>query len=125
MKDDLVKTIINYEIVEYRKHLQNKLSVDPEWVDFGGYFYDRDNDTYMGVVKSSDSRNYYIPDTVSILTVEEAIQRVLHINNRYPWVKSKSFTADGKKHIEYKTDNEIQDWVMRIIETKPNSAEMY
>lgn len=109
------------EIVEYRKHLLHGQIKDPEWVIHGGYFYDRDSDTYIGFVLSSKDRQYYIPDTVTFLTKEEAVSRVLDIHSRYPWIKSK----DENLNRIYKTDKEIEDWVLRVIKEKPNSAEMY
>lgn len=124
-ENTIVEATTNYEVVEYRKHLQSGEAIDPEWIVFGGYFYDRDSDTYMGIIKASDSRDYYIPDTVTVLTIEEAIQRVLDINSVYPWVNTKSVDEDGNKQVEYKTNEEIDAWVRRVIEEKPNSAEMY
>ncbi len=109
------------KIVEYRKHLFNGQVVDPEWIIQGSYFYDRDSDTYMGFVLSSEDRQYYIPDTVEFLTEEEAIFRVLDIHSRYPWIKSKD---EGLNKI-YKTDKEVKDWVIKVIKEKPHSAEMY
>ncbi len=109
------------QIVEYRKHLVNREVTDPEWVIKGGYFYDRDTDTYMGFVLESSERNYYIPDTVTFMTQEEAIQRVKDIHATYPWLKSK----DENLNRVYKTEEEIVTWVTRIIEELPDSANMY
>ena len=109
------------DIVEYRKHLVNRTVVDPEWVIKGGYFHDRDTDTYMGFVLESSERNYYIPDTVTFMTEEEALQRVLDIHSRYPWLKSK----DENLNRVYKTEEEVTTWVNTVLTEKPHSAEMY
>lgn len=109
------------EIIEYRKHLVNGVITNPEWVVHGGYFHDRDTDTYLGLVLSSSDRGYYIPDTVVSMTLEEAIQRVLDIHNTYPWLSHK----DEDHNKIYKTEEEVTAWVTKVFEEKPDPADMY
>jgi hypothetical protein len=112
------------QIVEYRKHLANGSIVDPEWVIKGGYFHDRDADTYMGFVLESSERKYYIPDTVTFMTEEEAIQRVKDIHAEYPYVLSKVVTEEGTTKT-YREDDSIESWVRGIIEDMPDSDIIY
>lgn len=71
-------------IYEYMLNRKNKQLIVPEWVEDGGYFYDTATHTMLGWSPNLANREYYIPDSVVVLTKQDAIDRVLamhHINN--------------------------------------------
>lgn len=56
----------------------------PSWIEDGGYFYNPDNFTLVGWSPDEGVRQYYVPDTVTTLTRDTLLDRVLGINARYP-----------------------------------------
>jgi len=68
------------KIVEYKKHLINGCLVDPEFIIDGGAFNDMANNTWIGKILDESDRKYYIPDTLTELTRDQLIQRVLSLN---------------------------------------------
>ena len=76
-------------ILEYKCELNYDGNLcPPPWVKIPGYFQDPDNFTFIGF--SPLVREYKIPDTVTKLTLQEAIDRLLDINTRYPMKKIES-----------------------------------
>lgn len=68
------------KIVEYKKHLINGCLVDPEFIIHGGEFNDFATNTWIGKILNESERKYYVPDTLTELTRDELIQRVLSLN---------------------------------------------
>ena len=52
----------------------------PPWVEDGGYFGKPDF-SFVGWSPDDDVREYYIPDTVTVLTNEQLIARVVALKN--------------------------------------------
>ena len=72
-------------ICEY-KHDKNpqKGKIRPLWLDEGGVWYDKDNYTYVGVVKDPEVK---VPETVVRFTKESFVERQLDLHDRYPFKK--------------------------------------
>lgn len=72
-------------IIEYKmnRNEKGKLIVPP-WIQDCGYFYNPSDHTYIGFSNSEPHREFYIPDTVTILTVEELKARIERIGMRNP-----------------------------------------
>jgi hypothetical protein len=64
------------QIIEYKKHLKNKELINPEWVIDGNHFHSHLDNTYIAKVPDEDVREYYIPDGLVVLTIEELKTRV-------------------------------------------------
>lgn len=69
-------------IIEYKLHPSPKGMVTPSFVKDGGGFYNPDDFTLIGV--SEEDAQYYIPDTLTTLTLEELQARQLAIHAKYP-----------------------------------------
>jgi hypothetical protein len=69
------------KIVEYKKHKINGQIDTPEFIEFGGFFFNPTNNTYIGVISEDDDREYYVPDSLNVLTKEELIDRQSSIND--------------------------------------------
>lgn len=54
----------------------------PEWVGDRGHWYDPATETYVGWV--DDVRDFYLPDTVVVLSKEDLVQRVLTMHATTP-----------------------------------------
>lgn len=76
------------QLVEYKRHLVDGGIVDPKWIVVGGYMRDPDTNTYIGTVLDEAEREYYIPDTLVVMTAEQAVERYVDIHNRYPIMKT-------------------------------------
>jgi|TARA_Y100000310_G_C20647664_1_gene797552 hypothetical protein len=93
-------------IIEYKLHPVASASMTtPNFVRDGGHWYNPDDHTYIGVVPSN--AEYYIPDTLVILTASELEARQLAIHAKYPFNKpeeSRDMTIDEVKKV-------VADWV--------------
>lgn len=69
------------KIVEYKNHKIDGKLVTPEFIEFGNFFYNPSDRTYIGVIDEEASKDYYVPDTLQELTKEELIQRQIVIND--------------------------------------------
>lgn len=76
------------QIVEYKKILLNGSLVNPEWIIEGDMLYNPIDKTYVGLVLHENKREYYIPDSVRYLTVQESIDRSLQIHTQIPYKKA-------------------------------------
>lgn len=75
------------KIVEYKRHLVNGVIADPEFLAAGGGFCNPADHTWIGVVAEDADRLFYVPDTLVVLTLDEAKQRALSIHAQYPFKK--------------------------------------
>lgn len=73
-------------IIEYKLDAGPRGMVVPAWVKDGGYFQDPDNFTMVGWTPDAP-REFKVPDSVLILTKEQAAARLLNIHARHPMVK--------------------------------------
>lgn len=74
-------------IVEYKRHLTNGVVADPEFISYGGVFLDPANKTWIGAVYPEQNRDYYVPDSLVYLTVEQLHARVQDVHTRFPFTK--------------------------------------
>jgi hypothetical protein len=88
--------------IEYMKHKTDSGVVDPEWVDSGGFFPNATNKTFVGIVKSLNDRDYFIPDSIVYLDNKFAVQRRQLLIDH----------PDGKASNDYLTElsNTITTW---------------
>ena len=95
-------------IIEYKLQLNSDHTlVTPSWVENGGYVPNPDTHTLMGFTQSESNREYYLPDSVVVLTTSEAKARAIAIAEQYPMSD-----PDGN----VMTDAEIEVMIQSIIE---------
>tara|TARA_Y100000310_G_scaffold323523_1_gene383943 strand:- start:46 stop:345 length:300 start_codon:yes stop_codon:yes gene_type:complete len=94
-------------IIEYKLHPVSingrKTMKIPDFVTDGGYWGNPDDHTLIGSIP--DSAEYYVPDSVVVLTPTELGERQLAIHAKYPIKIDDRVLADD----EIKTM--IADWV--------------
>ena len=75
------------KIIEYKLHGNpaGKGMVTPGFVDNGGYYHNPDDYSMIGLVP--DPCEWYIPDTITYLTLAELKTRQLAIHAKYPMQK--------------------------------------
>ena len=88
-------------IIKYMMHKNGRGSdknsrIPPIWIEDGGYFYNPATEEYIGWSPDLDSRNYYIPDSVTEYTEAELITYVqgLHAVNPYSNIDGDDLTDD-------------------------------
>ena len=67
--------ILEYKMVKTSKGMQV-----PFWVEDGGY-YGKPDFSFVGWSANNDVREYYIPDTVTVLTNDQFIARVVSLKD--------------------------------------------
>ena len=67
--------ILEYKMVKTYEGMQV-----PSWVEDGGY-YGKPDFSFVGWSPDNDVREYYIPDTVTVLTNEQFIARVVALKD--------------------------------------------
>ena len=70
------------QILEYKLHASKGGMKNPDWISDGGYFQNPDDHTFIGVAPSNNE--FYIPDTVTVLTLAELKTRQLAVHEKYP-----------------------------------------
>ena len=94
-------------IIEYKFHATGDGMKCPPWVADGGYWYNSEDHTYIGI--SPDSTEYYIPDTVNKLTTQQLEDRQVLIHKKTPMLKRVEFDDTEMSESEVKTM--IQNWI--------------
>ena len=67
--------ILEYKMVKTQEGMQV-----PPWVEDGGY-YPKSDFSFVGWSPDDNVREYYIPDTVTVLTNEQFIARVISLKD--------------------------------------------
>ena len=73
------------ECIEYKMHMnaEGRLMV-PAWITDPGYYKNSDN-TYVGFVPVESEREYYVPDSVTILSEQDVVNRCLAMHAVTPF----------------------------------------
>jgi hypothetical protein len=106
------------QIIEYRKHLINGQIRDPDFITNGGNWYSSSDDTYIAVM--ADNLPYYLPDTLTILTQAELINRVKQIHLTKPFGKRTGVLGSGgvEHPTDLMSDSDIEDMVTEWLKGK-------
>lgn len=97
-------------IIEYKMHMTAGGMRTPEWVEDGGYFSDEATNTKVGWSPDEADREYYVPDTVTTMTLAELKTKLLAMHSANPFQKS-----DDDGNMSDMTNTEVNtmaaDWV--------------
>ena len=101
-------------IVEY-KHDKNPEGgkIRPLWADDGGFWYNPDNYTYVGMVNDPEVK---IPNTVIKFTKTTFVERQLGIHKKYPF--KREMTEKERK------ENKKEDVLLSELSVEMNDAEV-
>ena len=93
-------------IIEYKLHPipQGGMKI-PDFVTDGGHWQNPDDFTLIGTVP--DGAEYYVPDTLTILTLEELQARQRAIHAKYPMTKG----TEGDNMTDDEVNAVIKAWV--------------
>lgn len=92
-------------ILEYMLVKEGRDIKAPSWVEDGGYFIDLDNKTLIGWTPNLEDRDYYVPDSVVVLSRATLFIRQKNIMQRYPVTKE-----DGTTLSDQEIENIINNW---------------
>ena len=67
-------------ILEYKMIMTDEGMKAPAWIEDGGY-YGKPDFSFVGWSPDDNVREYYIPDTVTVLTNEQFIARVVALKD--------------------------------------------
>ncbi len=91
------------QILEYKLHASTSGMLCPPFIENGGYWNNPDDYTLIGV--SPDPNEYYIPDTVTKLTLAELKTRQLAIHAKYPMREPMADEDMTNAEVETAVDN--------------------
>ena len=103
------------KFVEYKMHKCSEGMKTPYFIDDGGHFHNKEDYTIIGTVK--DDPEYYIPDTIIYLTLEQLQERQLKIHAKEPMARAGSgiLSRLNPHKPSVMTDEEVNqvvaDWV--------------
>jgi hypothetical protein len=97
-------------VAEYMLHAQGNTRQVPDFIGDRGHWFNPSDHTYVGWI--SETRDFYVPDTIEYLTKESFVQRILSIHSVYPY----------KKRLE---DEETREEVEMTIEEVTLQAETW
>ena len=97
-------------VIEYMLEKRDATHVRfiPEWVGDRGHMYDPATETYVGWL--DDVRDYYVPDTVLILSKENLVQRQLTMHAANPMTKPDSENPGPENRVAM-TEAEVRESV--------------
>jgi len=92
-------------IVEYKLHKFGKNLVVPEFIDDGGYWRNPADNTMVGWVLPEAEREFYVPDTLTELTREAFVARIVAMHADNPFLVEQGDPAATPVDM---TDAEVQ-----------------
>jgi hypothetical protein len=96
-------------VVEYMFNIDdNGKRFIPGFIDNRGHWYDSATETYIGWVK--DSRDFYVPDSLTTLSKEDLVQRQLSIHAVTPMQKRSEESMDSTNMTDAEVRTLVENW---------------
>lgn len=96
-------------VVEYMFNIDDKgKRFIPGFIDNRGHWYDSATETYIGWVK--DSRDFYVPDSLTTLSKEDLVQRQLAIHAITPMQKRNEESMDSTNMTDAEVRTLVENW---------------
>ena len=67
---------------EYKKNKVVHASVVPDFIQTAFHFWDPETKTDIGYIPHEDKRDYYVPDSLVEVTLEDLVARTLDLKSR-------------------------------------------
>ena len=96
------------KIVEYKLHAVSQGMTTPGFVRNGGHYSNPDDNTMLGFVP--DPCEYYLPDTLVYLTLDEAKTRQLAIHAKYTMKKHDMETMEMTEMTDSEVEAQMDIW---------------
>ena len=96
-------------VVEYMFNIDDKgKRYIPGFIDNRGHWYDPATETYIGWIK--DSRDFYVPDSITTFSKEDLVQRQLAIHALQPMVKMENPEAGQVTLTDEEVRAQVEAW---------------
>ena len=89
--------------IKYKLHMTEKGMRCPPWIEDGGYF--QNGDELIGWTPDEANREYYVPDTVTVLSRDDFITRAKAIHAHTPMM---SMPEDPSQEPTQMTEAEVE-----------------
>lgn len=101
------------KIIEYKLHgnITGHGMCTPGFVSNGGYYRNPDDYTMIGVV--SEPCEWYVPDTITVLTLAEMKTRQLAIHTKYP-MKKVNDEGSPTTMTDVEVEAQLDDWYAEL-----------
>mgnify|MGYP005655135671 FL=1 len=96
------------KIVEYKLHAVSRGMTTPGFIRNGGHYSNPDDNTMLGFVP--DPCEYYLPDTLVYLTLDEAKTRQLAIHAKYTMKKQNIETMEMTEMTDAEVEAQMDIW---------------
>jgi hypothetical protein len=96
------------KIVEYKLHAVSRGMTTPGFIRNGGHYSNPDDNTLLGFIP--DPCEYYLPDTLVYLTLDEAKTRQLAIHAKYPMRKQDIETMEMTEMTDAEVEAQMDIW---------------
>jgi hypothetical protein len=96
------------KIVEYKLHAVSQGMTTPGFIRNGGHYSNPDDSTMLGFVP--DPCEYYLPDTLEFLTLDEAKTRQLAIHAKYAMCKQDIETMEMTEMTDVEVEAQMDIW---------------
>lgn len=91
---------------EYKNHKVGKDSLKPDFIEFP-LPLEMDNGTNIAYIPNEEDRDYYVPDTLTEVTVDDIKNRALIIHNIKPF---------GPLVGDSWSDSDVINWIESVIQ---------
>jgi hypothetical protein len=91
---------------EYKNHRVGKDSLKPDFIEFP-LPLEMDNGTNIAYIPNEEDRDYYVPDTLTEVTVDDVKNRALIIHNIKPF---------GPLVGDSWSDSDVINWIESVIQ---------
>lgn len=96
-------------VVEYMFNIDDKgKRFIPGFIDNRGHWYDSATETYVGWIK--DSRDFYVPDSITVLSKEDLVQRQLTIHAATPMMNMGNPESDPTAMTDAEVRALVEAW---------------
>jgi|TARA_B110000467_G_scaffold17333_1_gene15231 hypothetical protein len=96
------------KIVEYKLHAMSNGMTTPGFIRNGGHYSNPDDNTLLGFVP--DPCEYYLPDTLQYLTLDEAKIRQLLIHSKTPMLSQNIETMEMTSMTDAEVEAQMDVW---------------
>ena len=97
------------ECIEYKLHRNERGNLStPSWMSDGGYYQNPADKSFVGFVPVQAERDWYVPDSVSMLTEQEFVTRGMAMHKASPFQKMENM--DMKPMTNAQADKSLRDF---------------
>lgn len=96
------------KIVEYKLHAMSNGMTTPGFIRNGGHYSNPDDNTLLGFIP--DPCEYYLPDTLEYLTLDEAKIRQLLIHSKTPMMNHNIETMEMTSMTDEEVEAQMDTW---------------